>query len=79
MIAGDFRPIMEHYGANLLESRIALESQLKVTLSLKRDSVLLWKIHFQVQGVKLRLIQAPMRLNFFLWRPILKTSRQIGD
>ena len=32
------------------------------------------------QGVKLRLIQAPMRLNFSLWRPeILKISCQIGN
>ena len=27
-----------------------------------------------IQGVKLRLIQAPMQLNFSLWRPILKIS-----
>ena len=33
------------------------------------------------QGVKLRLIQAPMRLNFSLsiGNQILKISRQIGD
>ena len=32
------------------------------------------------QGVKLRLIQAPMQLNFSLWWPeILKISCQIGD
>ena len=24
---------------------------------------------YMLQGVKLRLIQAPMRLNFLLWRP----------
>ena len=26
-------------------------------------------MHVIVQGVKLRLIQAPMRLNFSFWRP----------
>ena len=30
-------------------------------------------------GVKLRLIQAPMRLNFHFGDQILKISRQIGD
>ena len=69
MIAGDFRPIMEHYGANLLESRIALESQLKVTLSLKRDSVLLWKISFSSAGRKIAPNTGANAIKFFLWRP----------
>ena len=65
MIAGDFRPIMEHYGENLLESRIALESQLKVTLSLKRDSVLLWKISFSSAGRKIAPNTGANAIKFF--------------
>ena len=56
---------MEHYGANLLESRIALESQLKVTLSLKRDSVLLWKISFSSAGRKIAPNTGANAIKFF--------------
>ena len=65
MIAGDFRPIMEHYGANLLESRITFDSQLKVLLLLKRDPVLLWKISFSNAERKLAANTGTNATEFF--------------
>lgn len=64
MIAVDFRPIMEHYGANL-ESRITFDSQLKVLLLLKRDPVLLWKISFSNAERKIALITGTNATEFF--------------
>ena len=65
MIAGDFRPIMEHYGANLLESRITFDSQLKVLLLLKGDPVLLWKISFSNAERKIALNTGANATEFF--------------
>ena len=65
MIAGDFRPIMEHYGANLLESRITFDSQFKVLLLLKRDPVLLWKISFSSAGRKIAPNTGANAIKFF--------------
>ena len=41
----------------------------KRTRELKNENQQLTKYIDRLQGVKLRLIQAPMRLNFSLWRP----------
>ena len=41
----------------------------KRTRELKNENQQLTKYIERLQGVKLRLIQAPMRLNFSLWRP----------
>ena len=41
----------------------------KRTRELKNENQQLTKYIDRLQGVKLRLIQVPMRLNFSLWRP----------
>ena len=73
---------MEHYGANILESRIALESQLKVTLSLKRDSVLLWKISFSSAGRKIAPNTGANAIKFFSlatksWKLVAKLATRM--
>ena len=45
-----------------------LLSTVYVIIFLRFSAKVIW-LNYVKQGVKLRLIQAPMRLNFSLWRP----------
>ena len=60
-------PLQTLYGHDQRVTCVAMSWELDMAVS--GSQVRVTKPLKYIQGVKLRLIQAPMRLNFSLWRP----------